>query len=104
MSIDQKSSTNIVYTAQKSFNYVTIASASDVYTFNVEETYSEVYAVWIKRFDTENYIAPVAIYADQTYLKENDYVFDISHLIQEVNNTESIKDLLSEFKKTILTW
>jgi hypothetical protein len=56
----------------------------------------------LKKFDADNYIAPLTVYADNAYLTENNNRLDLSSMVQSVNNTESIKNTLSDFKKIIL--
>jgi len=55
----------------------------------------------MKRFDKDNYLAPVCIRVDEEWLNYYEHNLDLSNLLQERSNVSDVNNLLSNFRKAI---
>lgn len=100
MGVDQKTEKKI-HVGKKNYNEINIISHDNLYKMTIEDNILDVFIVWLKRFDKDNYIAPVAIRVDREYLIKTGNVLDLSNLIQERENVKEIGKLINNFKKAI---
>jgi len=96
-----KKTTQEVTIGFKKYNKIFIESHNNLYNMTFDPNIKNVFIVYLKRFDKDNYIAPVAMKVNETFLLKNNHVLNLGYMLQELDNKREVFNLLSYFKKSI---